>query len=355
MTDTSGIRCMLMRGGTSKGAFFLAADLPSDPETRDALLLSVMGSPDPTQIDGLGGGHPLRSKVAIVSSASDNDADVDYLFLQVGVDEPIVSDAQTCGNILAGVGPFAIERGLITPTGDVTSVRVRLLNTGGVATAIVQTPGGHVAYDGDVALAGVPGTASPIELHVAGTDGVLPTGNVMDVIAGHSATIINNGMPVVLLNAAEFALSGDEPPADLESNAVVTARVERIRRAAGPLLGLGDVAEQSVPKMVLLSPPAFGGVIRTRTFIPARVHSSIGVLMAASVAAGVQIPGTVGSQIAAPSDPGSPIAIEHPSGVFEANVEVYQNEDGIWHSSSTSLRTARKIFDGQVFPRPRTA
>ena len=345
---------MLMRGGTSKGAYFLAEDVPADPVERDDLLLRIMGSPDPAQIDGLGGAHPLTSKVAIVSRSEEPGVDIDYLFLQVVVDEPTVSDAQTCGNLLAGVGPFAIERGLVQPGGEYTTVRIRLLNTGDLATQTFPTPDGRVEYEGDTAIDGVPGTAARIDIEMAPADDahLLPTGHVVDEIDGHRATLIDNGMPVVLLRADEFGITGDESPADLEQNADLAAAVERIRVAAGSLMGLGDVTEATVPKVFLLSPPRHGGVISTRAFIPHRVHTSIGVLMAASVAAGVCIPGTVAADLANPPDDG-PVDIEHPSGTFPSQVSVARTVDGTWRATSTSVRTARKIFDGVVFPRPR--
>lgn len=343
---------MLMRGGTSKGAYFLAGDVPADATERDDLMLRIMGSPDATQIDGLGGAHPLTSKVAIVSLSAEPDVDVDYLFLQIGVDQPTVSTAQTCGNLLAGIGPFAVERGLIEASGPRTTVRIRLINTGDLATETFSTPDGRVDYDGDASIDGVPGTAAPIDIELGGGSRLLPTGNVADDLDGHRVTLIDNGMPVVLLRADEFGVAGDESPAELEERGDLTAAVERIRLIAGPLMGLGDVTRASVPKMVLVSPPRSGGAISTRTFIPARVHTSIGVLMAASVAAGIHIPGAVGSDLAQVPASG-PDGIEHPSGSFPAQVHVDRSADGAWSATSASLRTARKIFDGVVFPRPR--
>lgn len=353
-----GVRCMLLRGGTSKGAFFLADDLPADPAARDDLLLRIMGSPDPAQIDGLGGAHPLTSKVAVVSRSPHPGIDVDYLFLQVSVDEPVVGTAQTCGNLLAAVGPFAIERGLVQATEDRTTLRIRLVNTGDIATATFATPDGRPDYDGDVAIAGVPGTAGGIHLELTGGDKpLLPTGRVSDEIDGHRVTLVDNGMPVVLLRSDEFGVRGDETPAELEDRPGLREAVERMRRAAGPRMGLGDVTEQTVPKMILLSAPREGGAISTRAFIPSRVHTSIGVLMAASVAAAIRLPGAVGADLArleAPADSTTPpTAIEHPSGTFAASVTVTLDSDGTWHASSASVRTARKIFDGTVFARPR--
>lgn len=347
-----GVRCMLMRGGTSKGAYFVADDVPADPAARDELMLRIMGSPDPAQIDGIGGAHPLTSKVAIVSRSTEPDIDIDYLFLQVAVDEPHVSDAQTCGNLLAGVGPFALERGLIQAPSRETTARIRLRNTGDVATASFATPDGMPDYDGDARIDGVPGTACPVDLSLAGSGPLLPTGNVVDTVAGHRVTLVDNGMRVVLMDAADFGVTGAESPADLEENSALRAEIERVRRAAGELFGLGDVSDQSVPKMFLLSPPRSGGAIATRAFIPHRVHTSIGVLMAASVAAGIRIPGAVGADMARIVDAHDTV-LEHPGGVFTARVEVGEDVDGVWRASSASLRTARKLFDGRVFPRPR--
>jgi 4-oxalomesaconate tautomerase len=347
-----GIRCMMLRGGTSKGAFFLADDLPADPAERDDLLLRIMGSPDPTQIDGLGGAHPLTSKVAAVSLSDAPGIDLDYVFFQVSVDEPVVGTAQTCGNLLAAVGPFAVERGLTRAVEDRTTLRIRLLNTGDVATVSFPTPDGRVDYDGDVAIDGVPGTAAGVDIDLTGGDKpLLPTGSVSDEIAGHRVTLIDNGMPVVLLRAAEFGVDGDESPTDLEERADLREELERVRLAAGPLMGLGDVSRQTVPKMFLLSAPRGEGAISTRAFIPSRVHTSIGVLMAASVAAGIRIPGAVGSDLARIADD-SVTGIEHPTGVFPAAVTVTRTDD-TWRASSASVRTARKIFDGTVFARPR--
>jgi len=353
--DPSGVRCMLMRGGTSKGAYFLADDVPGDPAERDDLMLRIMGTPDPRQIDGLGGAHPLTSKVAIVSRSDAPGVDVDYLFLQIGVDEPTVSDAQTCGNLLAGVGPFAIERGLVTAGDEATTVRIRLLNTGDVATATFATPGGRFDGDGDFEIDGVPGGACRIGIEVSGgpDSALLPTQRVVDEIDGHRVTLIDNGMPVVLLRADEFGVTGDESPEDLEADDTLRAAVESIRLLAGPLMGLGDVTGLTTPKMFLLSPGTADAVVSTRAFIPSRVHTSIGVLMAASVAAGVRIPGTIAAEVAADGAAGEgAVLIAHPSGVFAADVRVAQDADGTWRGSSVSERTARKIFDGTVYPRP---
>src|SRR3954447_9690856 len=285
-----GVRCMLMRGGTSKGAYFLAGDLPAETSQRDELLMRIMGTPDPRQIDGIGGAHPLTSKVAVVSPSSRDDADVDYLFLQVFVDQPIVTDQQNCGNLLAGIGPFAIERGLMVAADgeDTASVRIFMVNTDSLATANFPMERGLPRYGGDAAIDGVPGTAAAITLDFEGiargsSGALLPTGHAVDVIDGVEVTMIDNGMPVVVLRAADVGVEGDEAPEQLEGNADLRARIEAIRLRAGPLMNLGDVAAASVPKMTLVSPPGDGGDLRTRTFIPHRVHEAIGVLGAVSV------------------------------------------------------------------------
>lgn len=352
----AGIRCMLMRGGTSKGAYFLAEDLPDDPDARDELMLRVMGSPDARQIDGIGGAHPLTSKVAVVSTSASAEADVDYLFLQVGVDDALVATTQTCGNLLAGVGPFTVERGLVeaSPDGE-TSVRIRLVNTGDLATASFATRDGSPVYSGEAAIDGVPGTGGPIRIErLPGDRALLPTGNVLDRIDGHEVTLIDNGMPIVLMRAEALGLSGHERPEELESDSTAAAAVESIRLAAGRAMGLGDVSDQTVPKVILVSEPQHGGAISTRAFIPTRVHTSIGVLMAASVAAGIRIPGTAAEGLARLPHTDS-LGIEHPSGVLPAEVRVGKSADGAWWATSTTIRTARKLFDGTVFPRPHSS
>jgi 4-oxalomesaconate tautomerase len=347
-----GIPCLWMRGGTSKGAVFLASDLPADVAARDALLLAIMGSPDPRQIDGMGGADPLTSKVAILSPSSRPDADVDYLFLQVFVDQPLVSDAQGCGNILAAVGPAAIERGLVAAAGDVTPVRIRMVNTGEVAVARVATPGGKVSYAGDAEIPGVPGTHAAIPLmfeNIAGAmcGALLPTGNLSDRIEGIECTLIDNGMPCVIMRAADFGLRGEESRDDLEADAGLKARIEAIRLAAGPLMRLGDVREKSVPKMTLVSPPTSGGAISTRSFIPHRVHAAVGVFAAISVATACLLPGSV-AQALAHLPPDGRFRIEHPTGELEVFLDIAA--DGTVRGAGT-LRTARKLFDGRVFPR----
>lgn len=344
---------MLMRGGTSKGAYFLAADLPADAAARDELLLRVMGSPDERQIDGLGGAHPLTSKVAVVSLSADPRADVDYLFLQVAVHRVEVGDRQNCGNILAGVGPFAVERGLVPAGEEETSVRIRMVNSGDLATATFPTPGGRVEYTGDAEISGVPGTAAPVVIEFPpGAGKLLPTGRVRDTLDGTMVTCVDNGMPTVLITATSLGVTGYETPKELEEDLTLADRLRELRLAAGHLMGLGDVTDATVPKLTLLAPPRHGGAITTRTFIPVRCHTSIGVLGAASVAAGLRVEGGVGADLARLPDGGDRIRIEHPTGFLDIESGLATDATGLPTARRTAvIRTARKIFDGTVFPR----
>jgi 4-oxalomesaconate tautomerase len=352
----TSIACTLMRGGTSKGLYFHEHDLPKDPAVRNRVLLAAFGSPDVRQIDGVGGAHPLTSKVAILRKSVLSHADVDYLFLQVVVDKAEVSDSQNCGNILAGVGPWAIEQGLVPITGAITPVRIHMVNTGGIAVAHVATPNGAVEYEGDARIDGVPGTAAavPLEfLDVAGSScgALLPTGEVRDRVAGVEVTCIDNGMPVVLLRASDFNLSGDESPVQLEANAALTVRIEQIRRELGPRMNLGDVLKKTVPKMCLISAPRRGGSLTTRTFIPHRVHESIGVLGAVSVATACVVPGSVAAGIAQLDAAGESqrVEVEHPTGFFTVDMQVETEGAEIKVRRSALLRTARKLMSGEVF------
>lgn len=353
--NQTAIPCTLMRGGTSKGPFFLSTSLPQDVVTRDAVLLAAMGSPDARQIDGLGGADSLTSKVAIVGPPSVPNVDVDYLFLQVAVNEARVDAGQNCGNMLAGIGPFAIEQGLVKPTGDITDVRIYMVNTKSVAVAHVLTPGGKVQYDGDARIDGVPGTAAPINIDFRDIAGgscgaLLPTGNVRDAVEGVEVTMIDNGMPVVVMRASDFGKTGQETPAELEADTELKARVERVRLAAGKQMNLGDVAKKTVPKMCLVSAPQNGGAISTRNFIPHVVHKAIGVFGAVSVATACALPGSIAAEITGNADYGTrSFEIEHPTGFFTVEMEIVLGPDGPHVERSALLRTARALMRGEVF------
>lgn len=349
---SDGVRCMWMRGGTSKGGFFLRDDLPAAAADRDAFLLRVMGSPDARQIDGMGGADPLSSKVAVVSPSDRAGVDVDYLFLQVFVDRAIVSDAQNCGNILAAVAPFAVERGLVAADEGETRVTIFMENTAQVAAATIQTPQRRVTYDGDARIDGVPGSAAPIPVEFRDTAGstcgaLLPTGNAVDTIEGVRVTLIDNGMPCVVMLAADVGATGYETRDELDAADALKTKIEAIRLTAGRLMNLGDVTDQSVPKMMLVAAPASGGAITVRSFIPRRAHASIGVLGAVSVATACLIPNSPAAEVAVvPGGARKPLSVEHPTGEMTCVLETDASGAVV---SAALLRTARKLMDGEVF------
>jgi len=346
----------MIRGGTSRGAYFRAEALPSDVLLRDQVLTAVMGGPDALQVDGLGGGHPLTSKVAIVGPSSVDGADVDYLFLQVAPDNSFVSTAQNCGNILAGVGPFAIESGLIEAGSEETIVRVHMVNSGSKCELTVKTPDGIVEYEGNTAVDGVPGEGSAIVcdfIDVAGsvTGSLLPTANVVDEIDGVNVTCIDNGMPVVLVRAADLACTGYESPEELDANVALKSKLEELRLKAGSMMNLGDVSKKSVPKMCLIAAPTDGGHISTRTFIPHDCHRSIGVLGGVTVATACLMPGSVTEGMAiVPPGSEKTFCVEHPSGVMQVRLVVNANatpENTV--EKAGVVRTARTLIRGEVF------
>ncbi|MDY6984323.1 MAG: 4-oxalomesaconate tautomerase [Pseudomonadota bacterium] len=349
------IPCLLMRGGTSKGAYFLASDLPSDPKERDKALLGIMGSPDKRQIDGVGGAHPLTSKVAIIKKSERPGVDVDYLFVQVFVDEAKTTTSQNCGNILAGVGPFAIEKGLVEAQDGETVVTVYMENTDSVAKQRILTPNKKVQYEGTASIDGVPGTHAPIMiefLDVAGSScgALFPTGNFSDVVNGLRVTMVDNGMPVVMIDAKDLGLQGDESIEALEGNTELKKTIEALRLAVGPMMNLGDVKDKTVPKMTIVSPPKAGGIINTRSFIPHRVHDAVGVLAAASVATAANIPGAVGHDIATiPEGKRRLCEVEHPTGTMGVEVVLADDPNEMVPKSTSIMRTARLLFAGTAY------
>ena len=354
MTTQTAIPCMLMRGGSSKGPVFLASELPEDRDLRDRVLLAAMGSPDARQIDGVGGADPLTSKAAIVSRSRERGVDVDYLFAQVLIDKPVVDVVPNCGNMLAAVAPFAIERGLVAAGDPVTVVRIRMVNTGTLAVAHVATPGGRVTYAGDTTIAGVPNPAAEIRIdfrETAGSvcDALLPTGSGVDRIEEVQATLVDNGMPVVVLRAVDFGLSGYESPAELDAAVEFKARLERVRLLAGERMGLGDVSGKVVPKMTLIAPPRADGHVSTRTFIPHKCHAAIGVLGAVSVATACALPDSIARGVASvPEGAVKRMSVEHPSGEFTVEIEIADGAGGPQVVRSSLVRTARALFEGYV-------
>lgn len=342
-----------MRGGTSRGPFFKATDLPADLQTRDKVLLSVMGSPDKRQIDGLGGAHPLTSKVGIVSRGSTPGVDLNFLFAQLQPDKDTVDTTPNCGNMLAAVVPFALETGLVRPKGDSTTLRVLTLNTDMQCDITVQTPNGQVEYEGTSRIDGAPGTSAPITinfLHTAGSvaPGLLPTGNVRDTIDGIEVTCIDNGMPLVMFRAEDVGRTGYENVEQMNADTELKARIERLRIACGHAMKLGDVTAKNYPKMTLIAPPRAGGSICTRSFIPHVCHEAIGVLAAVTVATACVLDGSITQGIAS-MPPGNvkKVSVEHPTGEFSVEIEVDPaNPQSV--TRAALLRTARLLMRGEV-------
>jgi 4-oxalomesaconate tautomerase len=347
------IPCLFMRGGTSRGPFFKATDLPADVALRDHVLLAAMGSPDKRQIDGLGGAHPLTSKVGIVSTSIRPGVDLEFLFAQLQPDINTVDTTPNCGNMLAAVVPFALETGLIAPSGDTTTARVLTLNTDMKCDITVQTPGGVVSYDGSTRIDGVPGTSAPISINFLDTAGsvcagLLPTGRVHDVIDGVEVTCIDNGMPLVIVNAQSVGRSGYESREAMNADVELKTRVERLRIACGHAMGLGDVTSKNYPKMTLIAPPLHGGSLSTRSFIPHVCHDAIGVLAAVTVASACVLEGSVAQGVAVVQAGNQPtVSVEHPSGEFSVTLALDpKNPQNV--TQAALLRTARLIMRGEV-------
>ncbi len=348
------IPCVLMRGGTSRGPFFLASDLPADAATRDAVLLAVMGSPHEIQVDGIGGAHSVTSKVAIIGKSQRPGADVDYLFAQVQIKERIVDTKPNCGNMLVAVGPFAIEAGLVPAKAGETTVRIFNVNTQSLVESIVQTPGGNVTYAGGAAIDGVGGTAAPVKINFksaigAVTGKLLPTGKPLDVIDGVEVSCVDVAMPVALMRAEAFGKTGYESAAELDADPELFKRMEAIRRKAGALMGLGDVSKLVVPKLGLLAKPRHGGTISSRFFVPDACHKAHPVTGTVCIASACAIPGTVASQLVKPlTAPQGIVEIEHPSGKIAIDLDADFSAVEPLIRRAALIRTARRIFDGHV-------
>ncbi len=349
----SPVPCLFMRGGTSRGPYFVESDLPADPAKRDRVLLAVMGSPDRRQIDGLGGAHPLTSKVGIVRKSQLPGVDLDFLFAQLQPEQDSVDTTPNCGNMLAAVVPFALERGMVPAQGDVTTLRVLTLNTDMQCDITVQTPGGQVSYEGDARIDGVPGTSAPIKINFLDTAGsvadcLLPTGKVLDLIDGIEVTCIDNGMPLVIFKASAVGRTGYETVEQLNADQDLKARIETLRIACGHAMGLGDVSSKNYPKMTLIAPPRSGGSICTRSFIPHLCHDAIGVLAAVTVGTACVLEGSAAQGVAmVPAGLAKTISVEHPTGEFSVELEIDpKNPENV--VSAALLRTARLIMRGEV-------
>lgn len=365
----TAIPCLLMRGGTSKGPFFRASDLPSDLPTRDRVLLAAMGSPDRRQIDGVGGAHPLTSKVGIVSLSDKEGIDLEFLFAQLQPDKDTVDTTPNCGNMLAGVVPFALETGMVQPRGETSTFRVLTLNTGMAADITVQTPGGQVEYEGSARIDGAPGSSAPIEisfLDTAGSvcSGLLPTGKPRDTVTvtGEGfepftldVTCIDNGMPLVIFKASDVGATGQETVAELNADTDLKRRVEALRLQISQTMGLGDVSAKNYPKMTLIAPPQHGGALTTRSFIPHVCHDAIGVLAAVTVGTAVKMPGTVCEGVAQLQQGTGPltVSVEHPTGEFSVTLDSDPAHPDVV-TKAALLRTARLLMRGEVMV-PRSA
>jgi 2-methylaconitate cis-trans-isomerase PrpF len=350
MNDLLRIPCVLMRGGTSRGPYFLASDLPADPQQRDQVLLAVMGSGHWLEIDGIGGGNPLTSKVAIVSRSKQTGADVDYLFAQVKIEERVVDTSPNCGNMLAGVGPFAIEAGLVPAQSGTTTVRIYNVNTKRLIEARIATPNGVVTYDGNAAIDGVPGTAAPVHLAFLGAAGsktgkLLPTGSAVDRVGGIEVSCVDAAMPVMIARAADFGKSGYESVSELNADKAFLQKLEKVRIEAGQRMGIPDAADRVIPKPVLIAPAARGGALCGRYFMPHLCHGAFAITGSVALATAAVTPGTLpaalAGNIALPAD----LRIEHPSGHLDVRLETHPDHA---EPAAFVVRTARRLFEGHV-------
>lgn len=355
MTKQAAIPCILMRGGTSKGPYFVTTDLPADPAARDRVLLAAMGSPDARQIDGLGGSDTLTSKVAMVSPSTREGVDVDYLFAQVSVTEAYVDTNPSCGNMLAGVGPFAIERGMVKATGDETKVIIFNVNTNSRIEAIVRTENGEVVYDGDTAIDGVPGTAAEIRLNfmdIVGskTGKLLPTGSITEEINGVNVTLLDVSVPMMIFRAEDMGKTGYETPAELDADTEFFERMEAMRKIAGERMGLGDVTGKVIPKVAMLSKPRGEGHISARYFVPHKTHAAFAVTGALCVSTCAMLEGSVSDGLAIrPEGDDRLVLIEHPTGMIDVALKTAGSGENTEVVSAGAIRTARKLMSGEVY------
>ncbi|WP_299932418.1 4-oxalomesaconate tautomerase [uncultured Pelagimonas sp.] len=353
MTQT-GIPYLFMRGGTSRGPYFRRDDLPKNLDTLADVLIAAVGSGHPLNIDGIGGGTAVTTKVAMLSESADDWAQIDYFFAQVSVEDKLVDFGPTCGNILSGVGPAAIEMGMIQPVGDETEVRIRAVNTGAHVVAKIQTPGGRLTYEGDTEIAGAPGSAAPVELSFMGvvgssTGAFLPTGQLRDTINGVDVTCMDVAMPIAIARAEDFGLTGYESAADLDANTDFFDRMEPIRRQAGQRMGMGDVTNSVTPKFGLLAPPRNNGTIAARYFMPWNTHPTMAVTGAQCLAACALTPGTIADgMLTRPTTSPAKVVLEHASGTIDVLVD-FSSEDGFTLKAAGLVRTARKLVDGRVY------
>lgn len=364
----TAIPAIFMRGGTSRGLYFNKADLPEDRSLWDGILLAAFGSPDPRQVDGVGGTTSVTSKTCIISPSEREDCDVDYFFAQVSVNDASVDYGPTCGNMLAGVGPYAIETGMVAAENGETRVRIHQVNTGGKVEAVIQTPGGHVEFEGDSAIDGVPGTGAPILLNFMDaigsyTDRLFPTGKPMEQIDGIDVTLVDAAMPVMILRAADIGKTGYETAAELTADDAFFTRVEQMRREAGRRMGLGDVSGMVVPKIIIAAPPRSDGNIASRYFVPDKTHETHAITGGIALAYACLAAGTVVHPLARPVEAGDrpKFSIEHPVGQLHLTLTLNDTGAGPEIAAAGIVRTARMIMQGgvmipeRVLPREKVA
>lgn len=348
------IPSLFIRGGTSRGLYFLKQDLPEEIALRDKVLLAAMGSPDEMQIDGVGGATSLTSKVAILSPSTHPWADIDYLFAQVKISQAKVDVEPSCGNILAGVAPAALEMGLVKAVNGQTTVKIHAVNTGSLIEAIVQTPGGYIDYQGNTKIDGVPGTAAPIQLNfmdVVGskTGKLLPTGQLREEIEGVEVTCIDVAMPMVIARAEDFGKTGYETKAELDADTAFFNRIEAIRRIAGLRMGLSNVANSVIPKFAILAPPRYGGNVTSRYFVPDICHATHAVLGGICVGCCAVLKGSIAEGIAIVTGAQrETIVIEHPLGKIEVVLVTSCQGSDITVERAGVVRTARLLFSGNI-------
>ncbi|SBS27618.1 4-oxalomesaconate tautomerase [Marinomonas spartinae] len=347
------ISCMIMRGGTSRGPYLKISDLPKERDACADVLLKIMGSGHELQIDGIGGGNSLTSKVAMVGPSTHPEADVDYLFAQVGILEKKVDFAPNCGNMLAGVAPYAIETGLFPASNDKTTVRIHNLNTGKIIHATVSTPNGKVKYSGNTIIAGTNSPGEPIHLTFIDVEGaktgkLLPTGNKIDVIDSVPVTCIDAATPVVLIKASDLKKTGYESPSEFDNDVEFMSRLENIRLQAGRLMGLGDVSNSVIPKPILLSPAVHGGTISARYFVPNKCHKALAVTGSIAITTACCTLGTIASELINNDSDDSSFVLEHPSGTIELSVTRKADDSSVIESVSL-IRTAKRILNGTIY------
>ena len=353
MTQTP-IPFLFFRGGTSRGPYFARADLPTDPEDLARVLIAAVGAGHPLNIDGIGGGNPVTTKVAMLARSDDPWADVDYVFAQVSVADRTVDLRPTCGNILSGVGPAALEMGLVEATGPETRVRIHAVNSGARVEATVRTRAGGVVYDGDTAIDGVPGTAAPVDLQFMDTVGratgaLLPTGSRIDTFGGVAVTCMDVAMPMVIARATDFGLAGHETAEALDADDALLARIEAVRIEAGAAMGIADVPRSVTPKFGLLAAPRAGGAVAARYFMPWRAHPTMAVTGAQCLAACVLTPGTVADGVAVdPGDGPATVTLEHPGGRIDVRMDYARDGDRVTLRSAGLIRTARLLARGEL-------